>query len=389
MPNAHTENGARAQGPAKSPAEPINEKAYSKHLVAILHADVAGYSRLTAEAEEQTHRLLSTYLDLIAEYIASGSGELMKFAGDAVTASFSSAAEALTCAEHIQRELRQRNQTLPPQRQINFRIGINVGDVIRDRNDIYGNGVNVAARLETLAEPGGVCISESAHSAIGTKLPMQYEYMGAKRVKNIDRPLRVYRVHFGDAPAVNHRRRRLIKIGVAAGLAVLALVIGALYQLGGIPGHGGETGLPSAPFLDIGRLSALTTASTEKGTYMEEGEWLWFAEYFDKNQTLHGVWGLPGEQRSSSSYPGRWRHRARSDGVAEHCTIYMDQASLHERCFSYHPLAGAQDSVDGIHARFSKGRCVGVSYFEPGNTTDKPIDRSMPKLLELSRRCQR
>jgi len=129
-----------------------------RKLAAILYADVAGYSRLTGEDEDATHRVLIDYLDLIAATIESQGGEVMHYAGDAVLARFSAVVDALSAAVAIQDDLQTRNATLPDARKVQFRIGLNLGDVIEDRGDIYGDGVNVAARLEALAEPGSVCI---------------------------------------------------------------------------------------------------------------------------------------------------------------------------------------------------------------------------------------
>ncbi len=168
-----------------------------RKLAAILYGDVAGYSRLTGEDEEGTHRRLSDYLDLISDAIVRHRGSVVHYAGDAVLADFGTVTEALTCATHIQSELADRNRELPDERKVQFRIGINLGEVIVDRNDIYGDGVNVAARLESLADPGGICVSESVRTAAGKKLNLRYEDMGQQEVKNIADPVRCFRVRFG------------------------------------------------------------------------------------------------------------------------------------------------------------------------------------------------
>ncbi|MFQ5756972.1 MAG: alpha/beta fold hydrolase, partial [Acidiferrobacterales bacterium] len=168
--------------------EPLERK-----LAAILYADVAGYSRLTGEDEDATHRTLSAYLDLISRTVEDHRGQVMHYAGDAVLARFDAVVDALSSAVAIQKELKTRNQDLPDERRVQFRIGVNLGDVIEDRGDIYGDGVNVAARLESLAEPGGICISESVRTAIGKKLALDYESMGAQQVKNIEESVHAYR----------------------------------------------------------------------------------------------------------------------------------------------------------------------------------------------------
>ncbi len=165
-----------------------------RKLAAILYADVAGYSRLTGEDEDATHRTLSEYLDLISSTIESHRGQVMHYAGDAVLAKFDAIVDAMSTAVAIQNELKTHNQDSPDDRKVQFRIGVNSGDVIEDRGDIYGDGVNVAARLESLAEPGGICVSESVRTAIGKKLNLEHEDMGKQQVKNIAEPVRAYKV---------------------------------------------------------------------------------------------------------------------------------------------------------------------------------------------------
>lgn len=163
-----------------------------RKLAAILYADVAEYSRLTGEDEDGTHRRLSEYLDLISASIEQHRGKVVHYAGDAVLADFATVTDALECATAVQRALRDRNAELPDERKVQFRIGVNLGEVIEDRDDIYGDGVNVAARLESLAEPGGICISDSVHTAVGNKLPLDYEFIGEQQVKNIAKPVRAF-----------------------------------------------------------------------------------------------------------------------------------------------------------------------------------------------------
>ena len=174
------------------------DETFERKLAAILYADVAGYSRLTGEDEEGTHRRLSAYLDLISDAIESYNGRVVHYAGDAVLADFPTVTDALTCAARIQQSLKEKNHDLPAERKVEFRIGVNLGEVIIDRDDIYGGGVNVAARLESLAESGGVCISESVHTAVGNKLPLDYEDLGEQEVKNITNPVRAYNVRLQD-----------------------------------------------------------------------------------------------------------------------------------------------------------------------------------------------
>ena len=173
-----------------------------RKLAAILYADVAGYSRLTGEDEDATHRILSEYLDLISTIIESHHGHVKHYAGDAVLAKFDAVVDAMSTAVTIQDELKIRNENVPDNRKIQFRIGVNLGDVIEDRGDIYGDGVNIAARLESLAKPGGICISDAVRSAVGKRLDLDYEDMGEQEVKNISEPVRAYKVMItgGQAP---------------------------------------------------------------------------------------------------------------------------------------------------------------------------------------------
>jgi adenylate cyclase len=164
-----------------------------RKLAAILYADVAGYSRLTGADEDATHRTLSEYLDVISTIVGRHRGRVMHYAGDAVLAMFDAVVDAVDCAGAIQEDLRARGEKLPEDRRLQFRIGLNLGDVIEDRGDIYGDGVNIAARLESLADPGGICISGTVHDAIGNHLAVHYEFMGEQQVKNIEKPVRAFR----------------------------------------------------------------------------------------------------------------------------------------------------------------------------------------------------
>ena len=165
-----------------------------RKLAAILYADVAGYSKLTGQDEDATHRRLSECLDLISNSVNEHGGKVIHYAGDAVLACFNAASDALACAVEAQKELQQPNGGQSDNQCVMFRMGVNLGDVIEDRGDIYGNGVNVAARLESLADPGGICVSESIRGAVGTKLSLQYESLGPQEVKNIEEPVLAHKV---------------------------------------------------------------------------------------------------------------------------------------------------------------------------------------------------
>jgi class 3 adenylate cyclase len=164
-----------------------------RKLTAILSADVKGYSRLMGEDEEWTLRTLKAFKDAMGSIIQQHRGRVVDAPGDNVLAEFASVVDAVQCAVEIQQVLRAKNAVLPESRRMEFRIGINLGDVIEEGDSIYGDGVNIAARLEGLADSGGICISGSAYEQIENKLPLKYEYLGEHEVKNIIKPVRVYR----------------------------------------------------------------------------------------------------------------------------------------------------------------------------------------------------
>jgi adenylate cyclase len=164
-----------------------------RRLAAILAADVVGYSRLMGTDEEGTlERLKGARRELVDPKIKGHRGRVVKTTGDGLLAEFPSVVDAVRCAVEVQRAMLDRNAETPEDRRISFRIGINLGDVIIDADDIYGNGVNIAARLEALAEPGGICISRVVRDQIRDKLPYPFADMGEQSVKNIARPVRVY-----------------------------------------------------------------------------------------------------------------------------------------------------------------------------------------------------
>src|SRR6202048_851551 len=164
-----------------------------RRLAAILAADVAGYSRLMGADEEGTHeRLTAHFRGLVDPKIKQHRGRTVKNTGDGILVEFPSVVDAVRCAVEVQREMVERNAAVLAPQRIEFRIGINLGDVIVEEHDIFGDGVNVAARLEALSEPGGLCISRMVRDQIRDKLPYAFEDLGEQSVKNIARPVRVY-----------------------------------------------------------------------------------------------------------------------------------------------------------------------------------------------------
>src|SRR6201981_1941957 len=163
-----------------------------RKIAAIFAADIAGYSRLVAEDEEETLRRLQSYRAVTDDFIAQAGGRIFNTAGDAVLAEFPSAVEAVRCAIDIQESLRTRNMAYPPSRQMAFRIGITIGDVVERDGDLLGDGVNIAARLEGLAEVGGICVSRAVHEQVANKLSVQFADIGAQEVKNIPTPVHAF-----------------------------------------------------------------------------------------------------------------------------------------------------------------------------------------------------
>jgi len=172
---------------------PTEQKTIRK-LRAILSADVKGYSLLMADNEAQTIQTLKAYRQIMFDLITQHSGRVIDSPGDNLLAEFGSAVDALECAVDIQKRLKKENAGFTDDKKLQFRIGINIGDVVQDEDRIYGSGVNIAARIEGLADPGGICISRNAYDHIKDKLKLGYEYLGQHEVKNIKDPVRVYKV---------------------------------------------------------------------------------------------------------------------------------------------------------------------------------------------------
>jgi adenylate cyclase len=170
------------------------EQGFKRKLAAILCADVEGYSRLMGDDEEATVRTITAYREVMATLILQHNGKVLDSPGDNLLAEFVSVVDAVQCAVAVQKEINARNTELPENRKMRFRIGINLGDVIQEGERIYGDGVNIAARLEGLSEPGGICISKTAFDHIESKLPYGYEFLGDQPVKNIAKPVGAYRV---------------------------------------------------------------------------------------------------------------------------------------------------------------------------------------------------
>jgi len=213
------------------------DEGFKRKLAAILSADVEGYSRLMDDDEEATVRTLTSYRNVITDLTQQFRGRVVDSPGDNILADFTSVVDAVNCAVEIQRDLAERNAQLPDNRKMQFRIGVNLGDVIDEDSRIYGDGVNIAARVESLAEAGGICISGRTHDQVENKLGLEYEDLGKHEVKNISRPIQVYRVLSYPGAAAHRvvqaketlgRKRR--KLGFSATAIVLVIVALGIWQ---------------------------------------------------------------------------------------------------------------------------------------------------------------
>ena len=206
-------------------------------------ADIAGYSKLVGEDEEETLRRLASYRTVFDDFVARASGRIFNTAGDAILAEFPSAVEAMRCAIDIQESLRTRNLAYPPSRQMNFRIGMTIGDVVERDGDLLGDGVNIAARLEGLAVPGGICVSRIIYEQVVNKMCVKFADIGEQEVKNIASPIYAYTVAlgFGDDGKAHPTRRAVARwpVVVSSAGGVVLVIAAVLYltivQIGGSP----------------------------------------------------------------------------------------------------------------------------------------------------------
>jgi TolB-like protein/class 3 adenylate cyclase/Tfp pilus assembly protein PilF len=232
-----------------------------RKLTAILSADVKGYSRLMGEDEKGTVRTLNAYKEVMANLIQQHRGRVVDAQGDNVLADFASVVDAVECAVEIQMELKTRNAELSENRRMEFRIGVNLGDVIEDGEQILGDGVNIAARLESLSEAGGICISGTAYDQVENKLSLGYEYLGEQTVKNIAKPVRIYRVLMEPEAAgkvigekkAKPKQWQMAAVGLVIGVIVVVgvIVIWKLY-------------IPSAPQPEVTQKGKIVATQPEK-----------------------------------------------------------------------------------------------------------------------------
>ena len=219
----------------------MTQEGFKRKLTSIFSADAVGYSRLMGDDETATVRTLTSYRNVISSLIKQQNGTVIDSPGDNLLAEFVSVVDAVQCAVAVQKELKARNDELPENRRMQFRIGINLGDVIHEENRIYGDGVNIAARLEGLAEPGGICISKTIFDHIEGKLPYGYEFLGEQKVKNIAKPVGAFRVMLEPRVTVtgatkektseSQKRNKILFCGITVIVVVACLGIWQFYML--------------------------------------------------------------------------------------------------------------------------------------------------------------
>jgi adenylate cyclase len=204
-----------------------------RRISAILAADIVGYSKLVAEDEEETVRRLVVWRTVFSDSIGRYGGLVVNTVGDAVLAEFPSSVDAVRCAMDVQESIRNRNQAYPPSRQMSFRIGITVGDVVDREGQLFGDGVNIAARLEGLAPPGGICVSRTIYEQAANKLSVKFEDIGRQQVKNIPEPIHAYMIasHGGSDAMIGNRAPKASGSGVrsrwVAGAAITVAILAA------------------------------------------------------------------------------------------------------------------------------------------------------------------
>ena len=242
----------------------MSAEKYKRRLTAILSADVAEYSRLMGEDEAATVSTITIYRNIMADLIEQHRGRIVDSPGDNVLAEFASVVDAAQCAVAVQKEIEAHNSELPLTRRMQFRIGVNLGDVIEEGERIYGDGVNIAARLEALADPGGICISKTAFDHIESKLPLGYEYIGEQEVKNISKPVSAYKVIMDPRITISGEikkqrelptwsKKSLITAGISIIIILMAIGIWNHYLGGRLtePAMGGKASIVVLPFRNL------------------------------------------------------------------------------------------------------------------------------------------
>jgi class 3 adenylate cyclase len=291
-----------------------------RKLATILSADVAGFSRLMGEDEEQTLRTFRGHKQVFESLVAMHRGRVFNTAGDAILAEFGSAVEAVRCATDIQAALRTRNDQLPASRQVRFRIGINLGDVMLHGQDLLGDGVNVAARLQTAAEPGGICISGSVHDQITNKLSLSFQPLGEMNFKNIRQPVRTFSIteaeDRGAIPAAKPARfGRRPAVWIVAGIVLLS---GAGYWI-----YSASENKADRPHT-IAAVAQPAAANTVAPPVSQP----------EAKTAATPSEPLPGENPQRSAGPSKaTKNQGRYDGVYSGQICYSQTAKEPERCY--------------------------------------------------------
>jgi len=362
-----------------TPSSPFLER----KLATILSADVAEFSRLMSEDEEQTLRTFRGHKQVFESVVAMHNGRVFNTAGDAILAEFKSAVEAVRCATDIQTALRTRNDQLPPNRQVRFRIGVNLGDVLVQGQDLLGDGVNVAARLQTAAEPGGICISGSVHDQIRNKLSMTFHSLGERAYKNIAQPVRTFSVIETEngAPLPSPKVTALQKSSwrIAAGAVVGILLLGGGYWAYTHNANKTEPPVPnSAPSMapQVASSSVLTAKTEEplpapnavppvtapKNALTENSKPVPSkpaAQVAPKAAVASPAMASPAASPTSTASPGAY------DGVFEGPVCFEETPKEARRCF--HGLGVVKGNE--IKGQWPMGQNTGVTMFLQGEVS--------------------
>jgi adenylate cyclase len=330
------------------------DEGFKRKLTAILSADVEGYSRLMGEDEEATVRTLTAYREVMTTLIQQHNGNILDSTGDNLLAEFVSVVDAVQCAVAVQKEINARNTEIPENRKMQFRIGINLGDVIQEEERIYGDGVNIAARLEGLANPGGICISKTAFDQIETKLPYGYEFLGDKTVKNIVKPVGAYRVLMEPRVTVAGEpeekkqapiQRKAILVGVAAVL-VLVVAVGIwqfyLRRSSIEPASVGKMAYPLPDKLSIAVLPFVNMSDDPKQEYFSDGITENIITALSKVHNLFVI-----ARNSTFTYKGK---AVKIQQVAEELGVrYVLEGSVQKTEDRVRITAQLIDAIKGIH----------------------------------------